>query len=110
MQHEHDNPLPRPREQDTISVQERFRSMAEIGPRADSQLCVVKRCTATFDYDRTSTYAAPLVETPRNVDARRAVAQPLLHLVIIYLLLVEREDHLVIKHSCNGITILTCGR
>lgn len=84
--------------------------MASIGPGADSQLCVVKRCTATFACDRTSTHAATLVGTPRNVDARLGVARALLHLVIIYLLLVEREDHLVIKHSCNGITIVTCVR
>ena len=46
MRHEHDQTLPRPREQDTIRVQERFRSMAGIGPRADSPLYVSKRSIA----------------------------------------------------------------
>lgn len=38
VRHEHDLPLPRPRQQDTIRVQEHFRSMAGIGPVADRQL------------------------------------------------------------------------
>ena len=35
LRHEHYQPLPRPCEQDTIRIQDRFRSTAGIGPEAD---------------------------------------------------------------------------